>query len=88
MGKFCKTLFVLLFVWIAVLAISFYTSIDNIEMKDRIVYSGVFALVGVVGYYLKTDKTKTSKNNGYSRAMNSKDRALYVFEGEFGRKLI
>ena len=82
MSKLFKFLLGLLLCWIVIFVVSCYVSKDGIETLERIKYSGIMAAFAIAGYWLELGNTQNSKK--LDRGIN---RVIYIFEGEFGRKL-
>ncbi|MBE6606056.1 MAG: hypothetical protein E7635_03365 [Ruminococcaceae bacterium] len=90
--KLFKALLVFLISWIAVFFLLGYTASKDMEVKERIIYSGICAVIIIIGVYFKLGETKTNgktfKKKSYEIATNVRSDEMYIFEGEFGRKLI
>ena len=82
MIKIIKFLFGFLFCWMIIFAISFYVSEKDIETLERMKYSGIMAVFAIIGYWLKFGNTHNTK-----KTIRGTKKEIYVFEGEFGRKL-
>ena len=83
MEKLFKVLFGFLFCWIVIFIVSCYISVGDIETLERVKYSGIMAVFAIIGCWLKLGNTQNSKKS--DRGIN---RVIYIFEGEFGRKLV
>lgn len=85
MNKILKLLIALLVCWIIAFCVSFYTASDTLDMVERVLYSLLFASIAIIVYSLSPTGNTAPKNS----AQNAKStRTLYVFEREFGKKLI
>ena len=82
-NRIIKSLIALIICWLFAFCVSFYTASETLDMVERVCYSLAFAGILLIAYSLNTPR-KSLKNN--NRTSNVK--ILYVFEGEFGKKLV
>ncbi len=90
--KIIKISVAFLVCWIAVFNLLGYTSSNDMGGREKLAISGIISLIVLIGVWFKLGETdkKTSKKKSYNTETTNEKASgdIYIFEGDFGRKLI